>query len=252
VQQWYDALIAQVEESIDLDRILELASGTSPEMEDPQVYPAEPQPRRARIAVAQDKAFSFYYQDSLDLLEAWGAELVPFSPLTDREVPRGVGGIYIGGGFPEMFAEELSGNTPMLESMRDALKREVPVYAECGGLMYLGQSLSDLDGNDFPMVGALPVISSMSNRRLTLGYREVEAREDTPLLRKGQRVRGHEFHWSVLAEQPRPEQSVYRVVNQDNRPEGFQVGSIWASYIHIHLGSSPGLARRFIDTCVVE
>ena len=252
VQQWYDALIAQVEESIDLDRILDLASGASPEMEDPQVYPAEPQQRRARIAVAQDKAFSFYYQDSLDLLEAWGAELVPFSPLTDREVPRGVGGIYIGGGFPEMFAEELSGNTPMLESMRDALKREVPVYAECGGLMYLGQSLSDLDGNDFPMVGALPVISSMSNRRLTLGYREVEAREDTPLLRKGQRVRGHEFHWSVLAEQPRPEQSVYRVVNQDNRPEGFQVGSIWASYIHIHLGSSPGLARRFIDTCVVE
>ena len=118
--------------------------------------------------------------------------------------------------------------------------------------MYLGQSLSDLDGNDFPMVGALPVVSSMSNRRLTLGYREVEAREDSPLLRKGQRVRGHEFHWSVLAEQPRPEQAVYRVINQDNRPEGFQVGSIWASYIHIHLGSSPGLARRFIDTCVVE
>ena len=252
VQQWYDALIAQVEESIDLDRILDLASGASPEVEDPQVYPKMPQGKRARIAVAQDKAFSFYYQDSLDLLEAWGAELVPFSPLSDQGVPPGVGGIYIGGGFPEMFARELSENHLMLESMKDALKREVPVYAECGGLMYLGQSLSDLDGNDYPMVGALPVVSSMSNSRLTLGYREVEAREDTPLLKKGQRVRGHEFHWSVLAEQPQPEQSVYRVVNQDNRPEGFQVGSIWASYIHIHLGSSPGLARRFVDTCVVE
>ena len=252
VQQWYDSLIAQVEESIDLDRILELASGASPEVEDPQVYPATPQGKRARIAVAQDKAFSFYYQDSLDLLEAWGAELVPFSPLTDHSLPPDVGGIYIGGGFPEMFAGELSENRPMLESMRDALKKNVPVYAECGGLMYLGQSLSDLDGNDYPMVGALPVVSSMSNSRLTLGYREVEAREDTPLLRKGERVRGHEFHWSVLTEQPRPEESVYRVLNQDNRPEGFQVGSIWASYIHIHLGSSPGLARRFVDTCVLE
>ncbi|MCY4365377.1 MAG: cobyrinate a,c-diamide synthase [Chloroflexi bacterium] len=252
VQQWYDALIAQVEESIDLDRILDLASGASPQEDAPQVYPAEPQGKRARIAVAQDKAFSFYYQDSLDLLEAWGAELVPFSPLTDKSVPAGVGGIYIGGGFPEMFARELSENHSMLDSMRAALKREVPVYAECGGLMYLAQSLSDLEGNDYPMVGALPVVSSMSNSRLTLGYREVEAREDTPLLKKGQRVRGHEFHWSVLAEQPRADQSVYRVVNQDNRPEGFQVGSIWASYIHIHLGSSPGLARRFVDTCVVE
>ena len=252
VQQWYDALIAQVEESIDLDRILALASSASPQEDAPQVYPAEPQRKRARIAVAQDKAFSFYYQDSLDLLEAWGAELVPFSPLTDQSVPAGVGGIYIGGGFPEMFARELSENQSMLDSMRAALKREVPVYAECGGLMYLGQSLSDLEGNDYPMVGALPVVSSMSNSRLTLGYREVEAREDTPLLKKGQRVRGHEFHWSVLAEQPRADQSVYRVVNQDNRPEGFQVGSIWASYIHIHLGSSPGLARRFVGTCVVE
>ena len=252
VQEWYDALIAQVEETIDLERILKISATASPQAEEPQVYPPEPQPARARIAIAQDKAFSFYYQDSLDLLQAWGAELAPFSPLTDETLPQGVGGVYIGGGFPEMFARELSDNRPMLESMRNALSRNIPVYAECGGLMYLGRSLSDLDGAEYPMVGALPVITSMSNRRLTLGYREVEACEATPILGRGQRVRGHEFHWSVLTEQPAAEQAVYRVVDQDNRLEGFRVGSVWASYIHVHLGSAPGLARRFVETCVLE
>ncbi len=252
VQEWYDALIAQVEETIDLDAVLRLADTANPPEGAPQVYPAEPQPRRARIAIALDKAFSFYYQDSLDLLEAWGAELVPFSPLADESLPPQVGGVYIGGGFPEMFARELAENRPMLESVRQALARDLPVYAECGGLMYLGQSLSDLEGADFPMVGAIPVVSSMSNSRLTLGYREVEACADTPLLESGQRIRGHEFHWSVLEETPDPGQAVYRVVDQENRPEGFRIGSIWASYIHIHLGSAPGLARRFVDSCVLE
>ena len=252
VQEWYDALIAQVEETIDLDAVLRLAATANPPEGAPQVYPAEPQPRRARIAIAQDKAFSFYYQDSLDLLEAWGAELVPFSPLADESLPPQVGGVYIGGGFPEMFARELAENRPMLESVRQALALDLPVYAECGGLMYLGQSLSDLEGADFPMVGAIPVVSSMSNSRLTLGYREVEACADTPLLESGQRIRGHEFHWSVLEETPDPGQAVYRVVDQENRPEGFRIGSIWASYIHIHLGSAPGLASRFVDTCVLK
>ena len=252
VKDWYDALISQVEETIDLDAILRLAATAQPAEQPPQVYPAELQPKRARIAIAQDKAFSFYYQDSLDLLEAWGAELVPFSPLDDEGLPPNVGGVYIGGGFPEMFARELSGNGPMMESMRRALAVDTPFYAECGGLMYLGESISDLQGTDYPMVGALPVVSSMSNSRLTLGYREVEAVAGTPLLEPGQRVRGHEFHWSVLVEQPGSEQAVYRVIDQDNRPEGFRLGSVWASYIHIHLGSAPGLARRFVDTCVVE
>ena len=254
--QWYESIIAQVEETIDVGRVAELAQSSGSKASglegQPQVYPSEPQPRRAVIAVAQDKAFNFYYQDSLDLLEAWGAELAPFSPLTDEALPPDVGGVYIGGGFPEMFARELAENRPMLESMRNALAREVPVYAECGGLMYLGQSLSDLEGADYPMVGALPVVSSMSNRRLTLGYREVEACGDTPLLEDRQRIRGHEFHWSVLAEQPSPGEALYRVVDQENRPEGFRIGSVWASYIHIHLGSAPGLARRFVETCVIE
>ena len=249
VNEWYDTLIAQVEETIDLDRLLKIAASSNPPAAVPSLYPEEDQPKRAVIALAQDPAFSFYYQDSLDLLQAWGAELVPFSPLVDVGLPAGAGGVYIGGGFPEMFAQQLSQNEPMLQSMRQAVGRGLPVYAECGGLMYLGQSLSDLEGVQHTMVGAIPVVSSMAGGQLHLGYREVESCTDSPLLRKGQRVRGHEFHWSVLEQPADPEQAVYRVVDQDNRPEGFQTGSVWASYIHIHLGSDPTLAKRFVETC---
>ena len=248
-RRWYDALIAQVEESIDLDRILQLADTCDPPPVWSEAYPEEEQPKIARIAIARDKAFSFYYQDSLDLLEAWGAELAPFSPLDDDRLPDGAGGVYIGGGFPEMFASELASNKAMRAAIGKAVDRGLPVYAECGGLMYLGRSLSDLEGVQHPMVGVIPAVSAMSNQRLTLGYREVESRTDSPLMRRGQRVRGHEFHWSTLDEPPQPEESVYRVIDQGDRADGFQVGSVWASYVHIHLASDPSMARRFVDTC---
>ena len=248
-EAWYDALIQQVEETIDLDRIVQIAATANPSKPEPQVFPHSKQRQTARIAIARDKAFSFYYQDSLDLLEAWGAELVPFSPLEDSSLPQGVGGLYIGGGFPEMFARELSENAPMRASVLAAINKDLPVYAECGGLMYLGKTLSDLDGKQFPMVGAIPVVSSMNDRHLHLGYREVEARSDGPLLETGERVRGHEFHWSVLEQSPDPEQSAYNVIDQEGRPEGFHMGSVWASYIHIHLGSKPSLAKRFVQIC---
>ena len=250
IDSWYEALNVQIEQTIDLDAIIRIATTTGrPVPADAPVFPTAPQPTRAAIAVAQDRAFSFYYQDSLDLLSAWGAEIVPFSPLDDAALPDGIGGVYLGGGFPELFAPELSQNAGMLEAMREAIGENIPVYAECGGLMYLGRSLSDLDGQQFPMVGAIPVVSSMEGRRLHLGYREVAACGDGPLLTTGQRVRGHEFHWSALQEPPNGDSAAYRVVNQDGRPEGFRTGSVWASYIHVHLGSRPGLAKRFVDTC---
>ncbi len=253
MSDWYDALNTQIKQTIDLDAIIRIAKTAGrPSNSVSQVFPDERQPARAAIAVAQDRAFSFYYQDSLDLLSAWGAEVVPFSPLDDEALPDGVGGIYLGGGFPELFAEELSRNDGMIRSIRSSILKGVPVYGECGGLMYLGESLSDLDGRQFPMVGAIPVVSSMEGRRLHLGYREVEACAEGPLLRAGEQVRGHEFHWSVLQNPPGEESAAYRVVNQAGRPEGFRNGSVWASYIHVHLGSRPGLARRFVDTCAAS
>ena len=261
-RQWYEALIAQIEETIDVARIAELAGMAAPpppsshpelvEGRPPQVYPSEPQPRRAVIAVAQDKAFNFYYQDSLDLLEAWGAEIIPFSPIEDASLPEGAGGVYLGGGFPEMFAAELSANRPMLDSIRQAAERGVPIYGECGGLMYLGRSLTGFDDVAYPMAGLIPAVSAMSQSRLSLGYREVEARADGPLLASGQQVRGHEFHWSTLEQPPQDNESVYRVVNQGGRPDGFRAGSVWATYVHVHLGSALGLAPRFVETCAAH
>ncbi len=251
-RQWYDALIAQIEETIDVGRVAELAGTCAPPApaEDaPPVYPHESQPQRAVIAVAQDKAFNFYYQDSLDLLEAWGAEIAPFSPLEDETLPEGAGGVYLGGGFPEMFAAELSANRPMLHSLRRAAEQRIPIYGECGGLMYLGRSLTGFDGVSHSMTGLIPAESAMSQSRLSLGYREVEARDDGPLLASGQQVRGHEFHWSTLDQPPQDAESVYRVVNQGGRPDGFRNGSVWAAYVHIHLGSAPSLAPRFVETC---
>ena len=249
-QQWYDGVINQVEATMDVDAILKLAQSAKTPSASPTVYPEVALPSRATIAVAQDMAFNFYYQDSLDLLTAWGAEIAPFSPLEDEKLPAGASGIYLGGGFPELFASHLSDNKPMHQSIMEAVASGVPVYAECGGLMYLGKSLSDLEGVTHPMVGVIPAESAMSQSRLTLGYREVESCSDNPVLQVGQRVRGHEFHWSTLAQQPGAEESVYKVIDQENRPDGFRTRNVWASYVHIHLGSRPGLAARFVETCV--
>lgn len=249
VEEWFDKLTEQVEQTIDLDRLLELSRlADAPEIA-PTVFPLEPRPCRTRVAVAQDKAFNFYYQDSLDLLEAWGAELVHFSPLDDSALPDDIGGIYIGGGFPELFVRELAANTAMMQAIRDSHSQGQKIYAECGGLMYLGEALTDFDGQEHPMVGLIPAKSSMSKGRLTLGYREVEALADGVLLAKGDRVRGHEFHWSVADSPASPEQATYTVRSQDGRVEGFRRGSLWASYIHVHLGSRPEMARRFVEEC---
>ena len=249
VEEWFDKLTAQIEETIDLGRLLGVARQADTPAVAPSAFPAVSQPRRARIAVAQDKAFNFYYQDSLDLLEAWGAELVPFSPLEDAALPDDIGGIYIGGGFPELFAPQLAENTKMKQAIRNAHIQRTKIYAECGGLMYLGESLTDFDGAPHRMVGLIPAKSSMSKGRLTLGYREVEALSDGALLPKGERVRGHEFHWSVADSPASAEQAAYAVQSQDGRIEGFRSGSLWASYIHIHMGSRPGMAQRFVAEC---
>ena len=252
VRDWYRRLTRQVEETIDLDRLMAAASRARLPEAPPRVFPKEAQAPRARIAVAMDRAFSFYYQDSLDLLEAWGAEVLPFSPLEDPKLPEGAGGIYIGGGFPEMYVEELSHNKDMIASIREAAAKSIPIYAECGGLMYLGGGLTDFEGALHPMVGLLPVSSSMPGSRLVLGYREVEALTNGPLLRRGQRVRGHEFHWSVQDGAPSQREAAYRMVDQDGRLEGFRSGSVLASYVHLHLASDPSLASRFVEICSVE
>jgi len=249
-REFYDRLTQQVERTIALDRVLALASQAVPPPVDlPFVFPERPLPARTAIAVAMDQAFSFYYADSLDLLEAWGAELVRFTPLEDRELPDGVGGVYIGGGFPELCAAELPRNATMRRSLRRGAESGVPMYAECGGLMYLAETLEDFHGNSYAMAGVTPGRSFLKGTRLTLGYRTVRAVADTPLLEAGETVRGHEFHLSSLREEPRGATPAYQVLDQDERKEGFRVHNVHSSYVHLHFASTAGLAQRFVDSC---
>ena len=247
-EEFLTRLIAQCEATFNIAEILRLSEQAMTLDTEPTLFPAMPKPATTRIAMAKDKAFSFYYQDSLDLLEAWGAELMPFSPLQDTKLPQGISGLYVGGGFPELYAAELVANEPMRREIKIAAERGMPIYAECGGLMYLGTNLRDLRGNEYPMAGAIPVCSRIDSPRLSLGYRTVQALGDGPLLNQGEVVRGHEFHWSVLdnnADSP----NAYCVIDKGKRLEGFHRRNLLASYIHLHLGSLPSMAVHFIDNC---
>lgn len=241
-------MIAHCNDTFDVDGILRLAERAAPPEVEPLLFPATNEPVKAGIAVAEDKAFSFYYRDSLDLLEAWGAELVSFSPMESAELPSNVSGLYIGGGFPELYAAELADNRAIKQAIKSAAERDMPLYAECGGLMYLGRSIRDAGERSHSMVGALPLSSRIDGPRLNLGYRTIQALADGPLLSQGETVRGHEFHWSVLEDSNLPP-NAYRIIDGQERLEGFQNGNLIASYIHLHMGSLSSMAPRFVESC---
>jgi cobyrinic acid a,c-diamide synthase len=205
-----------------------------------------------RIAVARDAAFNFYYADNLELLQTLGAELVEWSPLRDTQLPDGVQGLYLGGGFPEMFAEQLADNVNAARSVHHAIAAELPTYAECGGLMYLGNSIRDFQGQDYAMVGALPTQAIMG-KSLTLGYRNAIANIDTPLLRIGDRLTGHEFHRSEITICPILPIYHMRRLEQSNCEtaisEGWGRDSLQASYLHLHWGSTPEFLKRWLSAC---
>jgi cobyrinic acid a,c-diamide synthase len=247
---YFDRLASLVESRLDLDFLLRIGHDIEQKHDDEvSLFPSHPVPGRAGIAVAMDRAFSFYYQDSLDLLEAWGAELLPFSPLEDTGLPKGSSGVYLGGGFPEVYAAELAANRAMPAALRKAAAAGTPVYGECGGLMYLGESITDFEGRVHQMAGLVPLRSSMQGRRLSLGYRTVRARQSTPLMPAGQTVRGHEFHWSDLDSAPPSGTAAYDILEQSGRSEGFASRNLLASYVHLHFGADPTLAPGFVDSC---
>jgi cobyrinic acid a,c-diamide synthase len=206
-----------------------------------------------KIAVASDRAFSFYYMDNLDLLKSLGAELIPWSPLTDAKLPELVQGLYLGGGFPEVFAAELADNVAAQQTVKTAIRQGLPTYAECGGLMYLCEQLVDFSGRSWPMVGILPTVAEMSGR-LTLGYRRAIACQDTPLISKGVTVWGHEFHRSKLRHISSA--PLYRIRGYDPQSsvqgEGWMWQQVHASYVHLHWGDRPDIPARFLQHCVGE
>ncbi|MFC4770238.1 cobyrinate a,c-diamide synthase [Effusibacillus consociatus] len=247
----FHLLADQVSSNVDLNRLWELAR-TAPEIESPEtrLFPAERTAASVRIGVARDSAFNFYYPENLELLEAYGAEPVFFSPLEDERLPNDIDGLYIGGGFPEEFAEELSAKSVLMEDIRDVHVSGMPIYAECGGLMYLCRSLTDRQGREFPMVGLVPAKVKMQRRLAALGYREAVAAVDHLLLEEGGTARGHEFHYSVLTLEEEAYPWAWRLSGRKGEtPEGYADGNLLASYTHLHFGSNVNAVRSLIERC---
>ncbi len=246
--QRLEALTDWIESSLDLNLLLELAA-TAPAIE--AEIPDRPIPQsRARIGIARDRAFCLYYQDNLDLLTALGCELVEFSPLSDSALPENLNGLYLGGGYPELHAAALSANASMLMSIRQFALQNRPICAECGGFMYLCESIIDLDGAVHPMTGLFPTRARMQPSLAALGYIEVEQLTNDCWLRRGEKIRGHEFRYSQIDEMPPHIARNCSVTSiQGTRAEGFSAGSVLAGYIHLHFASCPEFAERFVKAC---
>jgi cobyrinic acid a,c-diamide synthase len=238
-----------IESGIDIDSLLARAREHSPSL---HLIRRPPQPGRPgiRIGVARDSAFCFYYQDNLDLLVESGAELVEFSPLSDAALPDGIDGLYLGGGYPEVHAAKLSGNRSMQDAIRRFATSRAPIYAECGGFMYLTEAIVDAEGREYPMVGIFPTRARMQKRLAALAYVEIEALEDTLWLQRGERIRGHEFRYSEIQPMPADIGRCFRLnATHGTRTEGYHHGSVLAGYAHLHFRSLPAFAMRFVDAC---
>lgn len=209
-----------------------------------------------RIAVARDKAFCFYYPENLEFLSAAGAELVFFSPISDAVLPEDIHGIYLGGGYPELFAEKLSRNTDLQKQIKAKSDGGMPVYGECGGFMYLCSYIIGMDGlTKYPMTGCFPFTAAMSKKMRSLGYREVTLACDSPVGKKGDVLRGHEFHYSSLKDGSLECDGMHRIYRASARAgkqvslEGYQKDNTLGSYMHIHFGSHSGAAKAFVRSC---
>ena len=231
------------EECIDLDALMEIAR----EAKDlPPAQAKKKIEKRARIAVARDKAFCFYYQENLDILEEFGADLVSFSPVRDAVLPDNVDGIYLGGGYPESYEEELSANLSMKESIRAAVYAGMPLVAECGGFMYTCQNLIETDGKSYPMLGLVPTDVKMTGRlSMEFGYVTMTALKDTAFFDKGDRIRAHEFHYSKADRRG----DAFRMDKASGKSwQGvYADGHILTGYPHFYFHNCKKLAGRFVD-----
>lgn len=202
--------------------------------------------KKFRLGLARDEAFLFYYQDALDLAENLNCTIVPFSPLNDVALPQDLDGIFLGGGFPELHLERLSSNVQFLKALQDFAGSGKPIYAECGGYMYLGQSIKDFEGREFPLAGLIPMKAEMTKRLQGIGYRCGVFREDNFLGPRGTTVQGHEFHYSrVIYEKEYPAAYELFKGDQADRTEGYSRDNIVASYLHLHFSGYPQLLEHW-------
>jgi cobyrinic acid a,c-diamide synthase len=221
--------------------------------------------KKVRIGIAKDKAFCFYYAQNLEMLALEGAELIFFSPIQDEKLPNALAGIYFGGGYPELHAKKISENQLLLGQISQVSRQGMPIYAECGGFMYLCKELIDKKEHCYQMAGCFPFTAKMQNKLKALGYREITFSTNLFLGNKGTTVRGHEFHYSAI--QPIDDGANVHILSTNDRVEtcytvkdrggqakqleGYRINQTVGSYAHLHFGSCPELAKNFVNACLM-
>lgn len=240
-----------VERYVDVDRLIVLGNKAAalPRFKK-TIYCSYPFKKKVDIAVARDECFHFYYQDNLDILEHYGARLKYFSPLKSKSLPKGVRGVYIGGGFPELFAEKLALNEDLRRDIKLKSKQGLPMYAECGGLMYLMRELQIADKKSFSMAGIFPGKTKMGKGLRMFGYYDVTCINSNIFCGKNETTKGHVFHWSYLIQMPKTISCAFRLQRRDRiLQDGYMKNNTLASYLHIHFGTNTGFAERFVEQC---
>ena len=234
----FDRIAEELEEHTDLDLLLSLAAQAENMAEEPSV----PDKTSCTIAVARDEAFCFYYEDNLDLLRESGARIIPFSPVHDTRLPD-ADGLYLGGGYPELYAKELSANASMRQSVRKAVMSGMPTVAECGGFLYLQEFVKDGNGDALPMAGVFPGAAEDTGRLQRFGYLTVSADRDSLLFRKGETVPAHEFHYWDCSDCG----AEFKAQKADGRTWrfGFAGPDLYAGFPHLHFGGETPFAQRF-------
>ena len=238
----FSKIAAQLEQTVDLDQLLSLAA----EVSRPPAANPPPSPR-CTIGVAWDEAFCFYYEDNFDALRQAGAELRFFSPLQEVELPQ-IDGFYLGGGYPELYAEALSGNETLGRAIRDAIQNGMPTVAECGGFLYLQKQLQTQEGETWPMVGLLPGLGYPTGQLRRFGYLHLCPEKDSLLFRAGETVPAHEFHYWDTTENG--EDLLARKPSGRQWRCGVTTPTFYGAFPHIHFGGAYPLAARFVEAAV--
>ena len=250
-----EPLVKAVEDHIDVDRLIDIAEGAAEiKWADNNIIPdriRKSENQTIKLGYALDKAFHFYYQDNLDILEALGAELVPFSPISDNALPDKCDGLYLGGGYPELHGRELEKNDSMRNTIREAAQTGMPVYGECGGLMYLMDKIVTFDGAEFEMAGVFQGYVKMEKKLAALGYRTGTVLKENPVAGKDWKLKGHVFHWSSLYGTSPDQEYAFLLEKEgkENTPDGLMYKNVVAGYFHVHFSGAEEWAHRFVDSC---
>lgn len=246
---FFDTLGELVLDTVDVDQLFESAIAKPISLDNITSLFDKKKESSVRIAVAKDAAFNFYYPENLEILQTYGADIVYFSPLADESLPENIDGLYLGGGFPEEFAKELSQNDVARRTIRNAIETGLPTIAECGGFMYLTESIETTQKTTHEMAGVIPGKVKMQSKRAALGYREISGQPGNFFIGENETARGHEFHYSTFETDQKVPHAYETKGMRGTKKEGYLKNNLVAGYTHLHFGSCPDLVGNWIKKC---